>query len=199
MSDDQKKNLELQQKRAGTQINENAVQDNNEGYWWVMNYLAGDDNTNKRPYQFIMKGFDRGAGDMQRPEWYTDKIKFWKIVWHMPAVAWGDWREAYRRSKIDKAKSVNSWLAAKASAMLDKGKIDFFDGLRSTVDYPTWASQEIKYVRYENNNVLKAGTATLVDLVEGADKNHPGLAVRYGFMNASNINKPPAYVMNLWR
>jgi hypothetical protein len=180
-----------------------AVTDNLEGYFWVMNYLAGDDNPAKRPWQFIMKGVER-AGDFQKPEAYTDKIKFWKIIWHGPAVAWGNWRKEYKKTRGGQKRSdelikqTEDGLDTKAQAMVNKGKKDWYTGIRSTVEYPTWANQPIKYLRYENG-MLKAGTADLVSLIEGFDGNNPGLAVRYGFFDKNEINKPPQHLMKLYR
>lgn len=184
-----------------------AITDNLEGYFWVMNFLAGDDNPAKRPWQFIMKGVER-SGDLQKPEAYTDKIKFWKIIWHDNMIVWGDWRKEYQKVKSelggkglkpeDLVRETEGRVKIRAKNMLNVGKKWWYEGLRSLSDYPTWATQQIKYLRYEQG-VLKAGTADLIDVVEGSNLDNPGLAVRYGFMDAGQINKPPQHQMRLFR
>lgn len=182
------------------EMNGEAVRDNNEAYFWTMNYLAADDNVNKRPWQFIMKVLEH-PGDMQQPSWYTDKIKFWKIIWHDNVLAWGNWRNIYKegrqnhaeRSREEQIKAAEDDLTDKKMPdLLDKSKKHWYDGLRSMQDFPMWMTQKIQYVKYSQSN-LQAGSVDLIQLVEGQDSKHPGLAVKFGFMESEQIGKPPKY------
>jgi hypothetical protein len=187
------------------EFNESAVRDNNEAYFWTMNFLAGDDNIGKRPWQFIMKGVER-PGDLQRPEAYTDKIKFLKIIWHDNVLAWGNWREVYkkgraanprqgRKTQIDAAEAA---LKAKVLSEVDKTKKAWYEGLRSMPEYSFWMTQQEKYVKFENG-IASAGTIGLIQIIEGSGKDKPGLAVKFGFMDASQIGKPPQHGIRFYR
>ena len=170
-----------------------GVRDNADGYFWVMQFLAAEDNPGKRPYQFIMKGVERPS-DLQNPAAYTDKIKFWNITRHDAVAIGGNWRSWYASYKGEPVKFAEFMAARKAAEDVSKGKKDWYTGLRSMPDYLTWATQKISFAGYING-VAKSGTIDLVDVVEGVDKNKPGLAIKYGFMNADEIAKPPKYQM----
>ena len=168
-----------------------------------MNYLAGDDNPNKRPWQFIMKNFDR-ADDMTEEEWYLDKIKFWKIIWHGAAVALGTWRERYLAARNDPSnvgksreeciKIAEDRLDAQAAEMLEKGKEAYFDGVRSSPKYHKSLSSPVRFTIWTKEKGIQNAEIKLQQAVEGRGNNNVGLAPRYGFMNASKIGNPPEYI-----
>lgn len=201
ISDEEKKAREKKIEAERGELNESAVRDNNEGYFWTMNYLAGDDNISKRPWQFIMKGVER-SGDLARSEAYTDKIKFWKIIWHGPAVAWGNWRGVYRDARVgnqdkpreDQVDAAEKALDKKAITDLNEAKRHWFDGLRSTHEYASWATQKVAFGGYVNGKP-QSGTTDLINIVEGIDKGRPGLAVKYGYMDSDKIGKAPPLQM----
>jgi len=147
-----------------------AVQDNVEGYFWVMNYLAADDNVTKRPWQFIMKLFER-ASDMETLPWYTDKIKFWQIIWHGAATAWGHWRERYLEARNDPAnagksrqelvKAAEDKLDDDAGAMVENGKMYYFDGVRSSPAYQNSMNEPVKITTYTEKNGRQSASLSL--------------------------------------
>lgn len=181
-------NVTEQASVEATELNKSAIQDNADGYFWVMNYLAGDDNPAKRPWQFIMKGVERFA-DLQRPEAYTDKIKFWKIVWHGPAITWGNWRERYQRNKLnggDHVSKTEDEADKEASQKLDKAKKDWWDGIVSLPEYPIILTQDVRYV----DDGGSTRSTTLIKLIEP-------LARRFGFINDSTAGRAPGYIRRI--
>lgn len=171
-----------------TEVDKKGIQDNADGYFWVMNYLAGDDNPAKRPYQFIMKGVER-FGDLQKPEAYTDKIKFWKIVWHGPAITWGNWRKLYQKNKItdkDYVTKTEDEANAEAARMLDKGKKDWWKGVASMPDYPLAITQRISYM-------TEGGSTAEMKLSEFIER----LATKYGFIDPEVKGKAVGYIKRL--
>jgi hypothetical protein len=167
----------IQTKTAGEKVfvpDDAALNDNADNYFWAMNWVAGEEKVDKRPYQFIMKGVER-AGDLQRPEAYTDKIKFWKINWHGPVITKGDWRARYAKNKrLGEAyiKVTEDEADKEALDKVSKGKKDWYMGLRSLPDYLSWAGQSIDYL--DDN-----GNSKQIKLGEYVEK----MAILYGFLD----------------
>jgi len=171
-----------------TEIDKSGISDNADGYFWVMNYLAGDDNPEKRPYQFIMKGVE-DFRKLQKPEGYTDKIKFWKIVWHGPAITWGNWRERYQRNKargINDVDFTEKEANEQAAQMLNKAKMDWWSGITSLPDYPLFMAQQMEY----KNSSGSTNTMAVRNFVEK-------LASKYGFIDQKEKNKAPGYIKRM--
>jgi len=163
--------------KSAVELNGEGVRDNADGYYWVMAFLSSEENVAKRPYQFIMKGIER-PGEMTKTEAYTEKIKFWAITRHDAVAIGGDWRGWYARFRVGGAKFAEFMAGRRASEDVSKGKKDWYAGIRSTSDYPSWAAQDITIL--DDNGIPKQ--VRLGEVVEN-------MAVKFGFLNSSEVRR----------
>lgn len=189
--------------KAAVEMSGYSVPDNADGYFWVMNYLTAEDNPEKRFYQMIVNTIER-PDNLKKPKSWTDKTKFMVITFHDAVAIAGQWRDWYSKylsgaKSTDEVKAMTKkaefMAGRKATRDVEKRKQDWYDGERSTIEYPTWSPMPVKYGGYVNGHT-KSGSEELIYLVEGIDPSKPGLAVKYGFMSPEKIGKPPEHQMN---
>ncbi|HLD92565.1 MAG TPA: hypothetical protein VI795_04195 [Patescibacteria group bacterium] len=160
-------------------LNSGAVADNAMGYFWLMNFLAGDGNPDKRPWAFIndespdQKKLIKASG-------FTAKNKFLTIVWHDSALVYGDWRKKSIEADLAR-KKVKVLIKEQAKEAWAIGRKAWYAGVRALPDYPTWSSQTLDYRDIESG----AGKSiTIVNYIEQ-------LAVRFGFLDPKEIRRFP--------
>ncbi len=188
-----KKQIELKKESEGLPAEEkeqilgilkNAPKDSLWSYYTLMNWLAGRDNKIKAPWLFALDETEN-LPLLRVASTYTEKEKFLSIVWHDKALAFGKWRPLYIKYK-DKD-SVNEHLDGKAKEKIQKGKRDWYKGVRNLPNFPEIMAQEVKI-----ENVTKTGTATLevpvLDRIEGTSK-EPGLAIKFGFLTKEELQE----------
>jgi hypothetical protein len=173
-----------QEKEPVLGILKNAPKDSLWSYYTLMNWLAGRDNKIKAPWLFALDETEN-LPLLRVASTYTEKEKFLSIVWHDKALAFGKWRPLYIKYK-DKD-SVDEHLDGKAKEKTQKGKRDWYKGVRNLPNFPEIMAQEVKIV-----NVTRTGTSTLevpvLDRVEGNLK-EPGLAVKFGFLTKEELQE----------
>lgn len=176
-----------------------GVGDNADGFYKLMNFLAGDGNPEKRPWAY----FTNAKLDMKaltELDTWTGKNKFLQIIFGA-AGAFGDFRK-YDRNEVKTSgetsmKKQKGAMRKEADERTSKAKRDWYESVRSAPMYHTIRETPIKYKKYTTNGEMIQNSLTLAQVVEGKSEKEPGLAVRYGFMPADQIGKPPQHQMNV--
>lgn len=165
-------------------INSSAAADGATQYFWLMNFLAGDENPGKRPLAMINdespdpKSFLKASG-------FTGKNKFITIVWHEPGQVFGQWREKQVEA-IRAGKKLDKLVREQAEARWSLGRKNYWEGVRSLPDYPMWLDQTVR-VRLPSGS---SKTYNLLELIEGTES-MPGMAVRFGFLDRTEAKRYP--------
>jgi hypothetical protein len=164
-------------------INENTfdssefgVKDNAEGFYWLMNYLAGDDNPDKRPWAMFINKVKPDF--LMDTDCYTGKIKFERIT-NGANGAWGDYR-SFERWAIENKNAGKDATQTDPDELIERAAFQnvdrtlkaWFAGVRSDPQYPVIAAKDITYLD-ESNNSKTMSFGSFVD------KN----AVKYGFLD----------------
>jgi hypothetical protein len=165
-------------------ISEQAIPGSLWSYYTLMNWLAGRDNKIKAPWLFVLDETEN-LPLLRIASTYTNKEKFLNIVWHGPALAWGEWRSLFIKYK--NKKGVMKHLSTKEDKETWKGKRDWYKGVRNLPNFPEIMAQEVKI-----EDVAKTGTATLevpvLDRIEGTSE-EPGLAIKFGFLTKEELKE----------
>lgn len=165
------------------QLDSSAANDGAMSYFWLMNFLTGDGNPMKRPWAMINdeapdpKVFMKLTG-------FTSKNKFITIDWHDGANVWGEWRKVQIEAKKVN-KSVDEYISENARAKWGRLRKSYWNGVRSYPDYPMWQDQQMK----ARNSGQSQVQVSALEVVEGT-RNDPGLAVRTGFMELDDVQRP---------
>lgn len=160
-----------------------AVGDNAMGYFWLMNFLAGNDNPDKRPWAFV-NDESPDPKKLMKTIGFTGKNKFLTIVWHDAAFVFGDWRKKNKEAMLSHT-STKELIEKEADAAWKQGRKDWFAGIRSLPDYPTWGTQSVDYKNLSGG--LNKGTLEKIPMVEFIER----MAVRFGFLSKDEIRKLP--------
>jgi len=74
---------------------------------------------------------------------------------------------------------------------------DWYKGVQSDPMYPTWQTKLFDYRLYsldeKGGNEEKTSKTTWNNIVEGTSPDKTGLAVRYGFLDKSDVNEKVAH------
>lgn len=155
-----------------------AVGDNAMGYFWLMNFLAGNENPDKRPWAFV-NDESPDPKKLMKTIGFTGKNKFLTIVWHDAALVFGDWRKKNKEAMLSHI-STKKLIKDEAEAAWKQGRKDWFAGIRSLPDYPTWTRQSVDY---KDMNADSPKSITLNQYIER-------LAVRFGFLDSKDRGHP---------
>lgn len=166
-------------------------------YYTLMNWLAGRDNKIKAPWPFILDETEN-LRVLNLSETYTNKDKFLDIVWHGPAIVWGQWRgryeefenreEAHGLSPEEMTEKLNKHLRNLARQKVEKGKRDWYKGIRNLVQFPEVMAQRVKRVEAMKAGGTGENNYTLLRIVEGT-QNEPGIAPMMGFMTMEDLKE----------
>jgi len=169
-------------------ILENAPKDSLWSYYTLMNWLAGRDNKIKAPWLFALDETEN-LPLLRIASTYTEKEKFLSIVWHDEALAFGNWRRLYidYDAMPDPKKSFEEIEADKAYEKIQKGKRDWYKGVRNLSNFPEIMAQEIK-VMEAGSTTYDVDTVPILRIVEGTLKK-PGLAVKFGFLTKEELKE----------
>ncbi len=176
-----------------------GVGDNADGFYKLMNFLAGDGNPEKRPWAYFTNAKIDPKSLLELDTW-TGKNKFLSIIFGA-AGAFGDFRKYDRKSSIElqngKEVAARKFMRSEADERTSKAKIDWYNSIRSHPQYPAWRTMKTEYKRYTPEGKDHANGLFLHQIVEGMSKDKPGIAVRYGFMKPEEIGKSPQTQMNV--
>jgi hypothetical protein len=198
--------------KSAVELSVEGITDNADNYYWIMGFLSAEDGSpaskDKRLYQYWMKPID-DPHKLQRPEFYTDKIKFWTITRHDAVAINGEWRNFYsdrqkeysgegndeKEKRRDRIAYANFRAKKKAEEDINKGKKNWYEGERSGIGYSTWLSTLVKFYNFQSH---KEENMNIRQAVEGTAKGD-GFVVKYGFMDASQKSKEPEHFVVLPR
>lgn len=170
-----------------------GVGDNADGFYKLMNFLAGDGNPEKRPWAYLTNT-KLDPKDFTVLDTWTAKNKFLQII-NNAAGMFGDFRRhdrnVVRRNKELSLKAQKDSMKNEADANITAAKMGWFDSVRAHPMYPAWRMNTVDYQIYDEKGRMKSDKAQIYQIVEGFDANRPGMAVRYGFMSPEQIGKPP--------
>lgn len=176
-------------------IRSGSASDNAMGYFWLMNFLAGDGNPDKRPWAMI-NDENPDPRKFMKASGFTAKNKFLTIVWHDAALVYGEWRKKQIEARAEEGATskdrVSRRIKKEAEAKWKRGRKNYWHGVRSLPDYSTWEDQQIKIRTVEQEQRQKS----VISIVEGVS-GKPGLAVRFGFMDMNEVQKPPKHRMSI--
>jgi len=154
-------------------------------YYCLMNWLAGRDNVLKAPWLFALDEKENIRA-LNILETYTSKEKFLSIIWHGPAIAWGNWRERYRgHRQTEKPKKLVDALEEEAKKAITKGKKAWYKGVRNLPQFPEFMAQKVKVIRATGAGYSEF-EVPMLERVEGRP-DEPGLAVNLGFMSIGEV------------
>lgn len=162
-----------------------AVGDNAMGFYWCMQFLVGDGNPAKRPWAFATSPVD--SRTMASTDAFTGKIKFADITTGANG-AWGKWRDLERRARVAGV-DAGDLLKKEGKEKIRRTLRGWYKGVQSSPEYADWETQKAVYWDYQQNKMV---TSNLRRRVEGWG-NNPGLAVKYGFLDASEVVKGPKW------
>ena len=172
------------------EVSKQAIPGSLWSYYTLMNWLAGRDNKMKAPWLFVLDETEN-LPLLRIASTYTNKEKFLSIVWHGPAVTWGKWRHLYIKYKNENEKvvekRVKKHLSDKEEEKTQKGKRDWYKGVRNLSNFPEIMAQKVKIVKASKTGI---GTyeVTMLDRVEGR-LDEPGLAVKFGFLTKEELQE----------
>lgn len=162
-----------------------AVGDNAMGFYWCMQFLVGDGNPAKRPWAFATAPVD--SRTMASTDAFTGKIKFADITTGANG-AWGKWRDLERRARVAGV-DAGDLLKKEGKEKIRRTLRGWYKGVQSSPEYADWETQKTAYWDYKQN---KEVMTNLRRRVEGF-KGNPGLAVKYGFLDESELSEKPKW------
>lgn len=156
-----------------------AVRDGAEGFYWLMNFLAGDGNPDKRPFSMFISKVKPDF--LMDSDCYTGKIKFERIT-NDANGAWGDYRGIERETIINKnagkirKDEIDSDEMIKRIALqnVDRTLKAWMAGVRSDEQYPIWSAKKIDY-QDDTGSTKMTSWGKFVET----------MAVKYGFLDAN--------------
>jgi hypothetical protein len=169
-------------------ILENAPGDSLWSYYTLMNWLAGRDNKMKAPWLFALDETEN-LPLLRIASTFTNKEKFLSIVWHDKALAFGKWRPLYidYDAMSEPKKSFKKLEEEKAYEKIQKGKRDWYKGVRNLSSFPEIMAQTIKIVRADHAG-YDTREYSMLERVEGTPKKH-GIAVKFGFLTKEELKE----------
>lgn len=186
-------------------MDDQGMGDNLDGFYKLMNFLAGDGNPDKRPHAYF-KNTKIDAKTLKDLDTWTGKKKFLQIIFGA-AGAWGDFRKYDRAlSKLihegkDKKEdgtriTTRSLMTDEVNENVSKVQKGHYDTLRSHPDWPAWRKTSFEYTIIDDKGLEHQQSMNLEQILEGTNK-QPGLATRLGYFNATNRNKGIKYQMRV--
>lgn len=179
-------------------MDDGGMGDNLDGFYKLMNFLAGDGNPDKRPHAYF-KNTKIDPKALKELDTWTGKKKFLQIIFGA-AGAWGDFRKYDRTmsklisegkdKKADGSQiTVRSIITDEVNENVSKVQEGYYDTLRSHPDWPMWRNQSFTYEVIDENGRAHDDSMNLEQILEGTGPEQPGLASRLGFFDAKNRGK----------
>jgi hypothetical protein len=163
---------------------EGGVGDNADGFYKLLNFLAGDGNEEKRPWAYLTKT-KIDPKNLIEPDTYTAKKKFLQIIFGAGG-AFGDYRKYDRQAsqayQNGQKITADDLIKAEANINVVKTQKAWYSSLRSSTSYPTWA-----FIPYKMKVGRNSKEPSILEVIEGYGSN-PGLAVKYGFIDKGTFN-----------